>query len=85
MKRGTGIELVLTGLIILAFNFFFAFGESKSDMGKMLVNSLVKSELSKDITVLMVASAASWVLPLFFIFLGMAIVKRSRRDEKDFF
>lgn len=79
-----GFGLIFTGLIMLVYNILLAFREPRTDMGKVLMNSIGKIEFTHDITVLIIASTASWLIPLLFIFLGITIVKKStkRYDEK---
>ena len=73
-----GFGLILTGSIMLVYNLLLVIREPRTDMGKVLVNSIGKIEFSHDITVLIIASTASWLIPLLFVFLGITIVKKIR-------
>ncbi len=84
--RKLGVLFILIGIILLASNIYLSIGESKSNVGGILLNIFEKIEFTQDTDMFVFASTASWIVPLFFIFLGIIIAKKStKNDEKDFF
>jgi|GEM_PF-1764278 len=75
-----GLALILIGLALFSLNLFLSFKGSKTDIGKMIINS-IKMEFNQNITVLIIASTASWVIPLILMVFGIMIIKRSIKED----
>ncbi|MCK4635014.1 MAG: hypothetical protein KAT37_04020 [Candidatus Aenigmarchaeota archaeon] len=87
-RRGKklGFLFILIGIILFASNIYLSIGESKFNVGGILLNVFGKPEFTQDTNILIFASTVSWIIPLIFIFVGIIIAKRStKNNEKDFF
>ena len=78
-EKRFGKTLIFLGVILLASNaFLFFFNEPDTDVGKALISS-IKPEFGSNTTILILASTASWAIPLLLIFMGISIVKKSMK------
>lgn len=79
-KRRAGKSLIFIGVILIIANVFLLFNKPEMNIGTLVVSSM-KSEISKNTTILLLAGVASWAIPLLLIFMGISIIKRSVREE----
>ncbi len=78
IEKRFGTALIFIGIALLATNsFLYFFNEPSTDMGKAMLSSI-----GGDTKILIFASIASWVIPLFLVLLGITIVKRSIKKNE---
>ena len=79
-KRRAGKSLIFIGVILIIANVFLLFNKPEMNIGTLVISSM-KSEISNNTTILLLAGVASWAIPLLLIFIGISIIKRSVREE----
>ncbi|MCD6477638.1 MAG: hypothetical protein J7K87_01415 [Candidatus Aenigmarchaeota archaeon] len=73
--KNVGSGLILLGVILLFFNTFLSFTTQHTDIGNFIVSSVEKPGLTDNMNILIFASAASWIVPLFLVFLGIITIR----------
>jgi len=79
-KRRAGKSLIFIGVILIIANVFLLFNKPEMNIGTLVISSM-KSEISNNTTILLLAGVASWAIPFLLIFIGISIIKRSVREE----
>ncbi len=79
-KRRAGKSLIFIGVLLIIANVFLLFNKPDMNVGTLVISSM-KSEISNNTTILLLAGMASWAIPLLLIFIGISIIKRSVREE----
>jgi len=79
-KKKLGFNLIGIGLALIIFNIFVYATTSHTDFGNFVINYVEKPAFANNITILIIASTASWGIPLFLIFLGLLIIKMHTKE-----